>query len=211
MDSRSLIRELSLVTLGLINDNKNKDSIIFDQMQFEITFESALELMTNHCLQELDDCQISLENASNILLDSELREIDSSFFEEVRGEIKKTFIHLENIMNTLSDTLEIPKLIAISGQKQVRDDIKSRLSKVLNNILIIDKKIDDVMEDWRFKRLPRIDRDILRLAYVDIVFLNTPVSVACNEAVNLANKYSDTKGRKMINGILRRMQKEKIK
>ena len=66
------------------------------------------------------------------------------------------------------------------------------------------------MEGWRFKRLPRIDRDILRLAFVDIKYLNVPVSVACNEAVNLANKYSDSQGRKMINGVLRRLQNEKF-
>ncbi len=62
------------------------------------------------------------------------------------------------------------------------------------------------MDGWRLKRLPRIDRDILRLAYVDINFLNTPVAVACDEAVNLANKYSDLQGRKFINGVLRRLQ-----
>ena len=67
------------------------------------------------------------------------------------------------------------------------------------------------MDGWRLKRLPRIDRDILRLAYVDINFLNTPIAVACDEAVNLANKYSDTQGRKMINGVLRRLQKVKVK
>ena len=62
------------------------------------------------------------------------------------------------------------------------------------------------MDGWRLKRLPRIDRDILRLAYVDINFLNTPVAVACDEAVNLANKYSDLQGKKFINGVLRRLQ-----
>ena len=58
---------------------------------------------------------------------------------------------------------------------------------------------------------PRVDRDILRLAYVDINYLDTPVAVACDEAVNLANKYSDTQGRKMINGVLRRLQRVKVK
>ena len=62
------------------------------------------------------------------------------------------------------------------------------------------------MDGWKFTRLPRIDRDILRLAYVDINFLGTPVAVACDEAVNLANKYSDIQGRKFINGVLRRLQ-----
>ena len=42
-------------------------------------------------------------------------------------------------------------------------------------------------------------------------FLNTPVSVACDEAVSLANKYSDIQGRKMINGVLRRLQNIKLK
>ena len=66
------------------------------------------------------------------------------------------------------------------------------------------------MEGWRLTRLPRIDRDILRLAYVDINFLSTPVAVSCDEAVNLANKYSDTQGRKLINGVLRRLQTVKF-
>ena len=66
------------------------------------------------------------------------------------------------------------------------------------------------MEGWRLKRLPRIDRDILRLAYVDIYYLNTPIAVSCDEAVNLANKYSDTQGRKFINGVLRRLQDIKV-
>ena len=92
----------------------------------------------------------------------------------------------------------------------VRNEVKNRISIVLKNIFDIDSNIDSVMEGWRFKRLPRIDRDILRLAFVDIEYLNIPVSVACNEAVNLANKYSDKQGRKMINGILRRLQNEKL-
>ena len=74
-----------------------------------------------------------------------------------------------------------------------------------------DSDIDQVMDGWRLKRLPRNDREILSLAYVDINFLNTPVAVACDEAVNLANKYSDIQGRKMINGVLRRLQRVKVK
>jgi N utilization substance protein B len=39
---------------------------------------------------------------------------------------------------------------------------------------------------------------------VDIEQFNTPAAVACNEAVELANRYSDEQGRRMINGVLRR-------
>ena len=113
-------------------------------------------------------------------------------------------------MNTLSVTLDFPRLIASSGQSDLRDDVKKRIHNIVNNISIIDSEIDQVMEGWRLKRLPRVDRDILRLAYVDINFLNTPVAVACDEAVNLANKYSDTQGRKLINGVLRRLQTAEV-
>ena len=113
-------------------------------------------------------------------------------------------------MNTLSITLDFPKLIVSSGQIDVRDDVNKRISTTINNLTIIDSDIDQAMDGWKLKRLPRIDRDILRLAYVDINFLNTPVAVACDEAVNLANKYSDIQGRKLINGILRRLQTVKL-
>ena len=206
MDNRSLTRELSLISLGLINDNIDQQNFDINSINIESIFDSAIELMINHCREELAECQDNLEKTYSKILESELSEIKNALFEKSRNEIKETVSHIELVMNTLSDILDFPKLIAISDHIEVRNDIKNRISKVLKNIFHIDSKIDNVMEGWRFKRLPRIDRDILRLAFVDIKYLNIPISVACNEAVNLANKYSDIQGRKMINGILRRLQ-----
>ena len=210
MDNRSLTRELSLISLGLINDNIDQQNFDIDTINVETIFDSAIELMINHCREELAECQHNLEKTYSKILESELSEIKNVLFEKSRNEIKETVSYIELVMNTLSDILDLPKLIAISDHIEVRNDIKNRISKVLKNIFHIDSKIDNVMEGWRFKRLPRIDREILRLAFVDIEYLNIPVSVACNEAVNLANKYSDKQGRKMINGILRRLQDEKL-
>ena len=148
----------------------------------------------------------SLENVSQKILDSELQEGVDSSFSNVRDLLKKSLVKMETIMNTLSITLDFPKLIVSSGQIDIREDVNQRICNIINNLKSIDSDIDQVMVGWRLKRLPRIDRDILRLAYVDINFLNTPVAVACDEAVNLANKYSDLQGRKFINGVLRRLQ-----
>ena len=206
MDHRSLSRELSLISLGLIKDNKERNNFDIDDINFESIFESGIELMINHCREELAECEDKLDKTCTKILDSELSSTRSELFEKSRNEIKETISDIEIVMNTLSDILDFPKLIAISDQVEVRNDIKNRISKVLENIFNIDNSINNVMQGWRFKRLPRIDRDILRLAFVDIKYLNIPISVACNEAVNLANKYSDIQGRKMINGILRRLQ-----
>ncbi len=48
-------------------------------------------------------------------------------------------------------------------------------------------------------------------AFVDLIDFNTPTAVTCNEAVNLANRYSDEKGRRMINGVLRKLQNSTLK
>ena len=202
-NKRSLSRELSLISLGLIKD---KGDFKLTEFQIEEIFESALDTLINYCRDELDNCESDLENASQKILDSELQDGLDSSFSNVRDELKKSLKKIENVMNTLSVTLDFPKLIVSSGQIDIREDVNQRIHNVIENLKIIDSEIDQAMDGWRLKRLPRIDRDILRLAYVDINFLSTPVSVACDEAVNLANKYSDTQGRKLINGVLRRLQ-----
>ena len=207
MHNKSLSRELSLISLGLIKD---KGDFKLNKLQIEEIFDSALDSLINHCRDELDNCESELENASQKILDSELQEGVNSSFSNVRDLLKKSLVKMETVMNTLSITLDFPKLIVSSSQIDIRDDVKNRISNTINNLTIIDSDIDQAMDGWRLKRLPRIDRDILRLAYVDINFLNTPVAVACDEAVNLANKYSDMQGRKLINGILRRLQTVKL-
>ena len=201
--NRSLSRELSLISLGLIKD---KNDFKINKLQIEKVIDSALDSLINHCRDELDYCESELENASQKILDSELQEGVDSSFSNVRDELKKSLIKIESVMNTLSVTLDFPQLIVSSEQIDIREDVNQRISNIINNLTIIDSDINQAMDGWRLKRLPRIDRDILRLAYVDIKFLSTPVSVACDEAVHLANKYSDTQGRKFINGVLRRLQ-----
>ena len=201
--NRSLSRELSLISLGLIKDNGD---LKLNKFQIEEIFESALDSLISHCRDELDNCESQLENASQQILESELQEGIDSTFSNVRNELKKSLTKIESVMNTLSTTLDFPKLIVSCEQSDIREDVNQRISNIINNLAIIDSDIDQSMVGWRLKRLPRIDRDILRLAYVDIKFLNTPIAVACDEAVNLANKYSDLQGRKFINGVLRRLQ-----
>ena len=205
--NKSLSRELSLISLGLIKD---KGNLKLNKFQIEQIFESALESLINHCREELDICELELDNASQKILDSELKEGVDSTLSNVREDLKISLKKIEIVMNTLSVTLDFPKLLVSSEQIDIREDVNQRIKKIINNISIIDYEIDQAMDGWKLRRLPRIDRDILRLAYVDINFLKTPIAVACDEAVNLANKYSDIEGRKFINGVLRRLQTVKV-
>ena len=85
-NNKSLSRELSLISLGLIKD---KGDFKLNKSQIEEIFESALDSLINHCRDELDNCESDLENASQKILDSELQEGLDSSFAKVRDDLKK--------------------------------------------------------------------------------------------------------------------------
>ena len=203
MQLKSISRELALLLLGQI---KKKD---IQKINIESLLSKAIESLTQHWRDQLDSCASRLEKANQKLLDSELQE-DASLLEKSRNYIKTCLIDSEIILNSLSESLEFPKLLALVEQKETRELSLKRVALVIEKQEEIDKNLDSVMEGWRLKRLPRIDRDILRLAWVDLIDFNTPISVTCNEAVNLANRYSDQQGRRMINGVLRKLQNSSL-
>ncbi len=203
MQSRTTSRELALLILGQISDAESK---LLHELTLDDLLQKALDSLLQYWREGLDNCAEELENAQQHLLDSELQELDKPAVPLVRNHLQLCIQEAEKILNGLSISLELPRLIALSDQNEIRNGAMKRASLVLEQVANIDQSLDDVMEGWRLKRLPRIDRDILRIAFVDIKFLGTPAAVACNEAVELANKYSDDQGRRMINGVLRRLQ-----
>ena len=204
MQLKSISRELALLLLGQIKKHdKNKINI-------ESLLSKAIESLTQHWREQLDFCALKLETANQQLLDSELQE-DAGLLKKARNHMKTCLIDSENVLNSLSDSIELPKLLALVDEKEIRELALKRVHLVIEKQDELDNSLDSVMEGWRLKRLPRIDRDILRLALVDLIDFNTPTAVTCNEAVNLANRYSDEQGRRMINGVLRKLQNSTLK
>ena len=203
MQLKSISRELALLLLGQI---KKKDTKI---LNIESLLSQAIESLTQHWREQLDLCASKLEKANQELLDSELKE-DAGSLKKSRNHLKICLVDSENILNSLSDSIELPRLLALVDQKAIRELALKRVNLVISKQDEIDQSLDSVMEGWRLKRLPRIDRDILRLALVDLIDFNTPTAVTCNEAVNLANRYSDEQGRRMINGVLRNLQNSNL-
>jgi transcription antitermination protein NusB len=78
---------------------------------------------------------------------------------------------------------------------------------VLANVADLDAKIARAAPAWPIDQMPKIDKNILRIAFFEILVDNmapgrVPVKVAINEAVELAKLYgSDSSGR-FVNGVL---------
>ena len=67
----------------------------------------------------------------------------------------------------------------------------------------LDEVINIYSKGWKTNRLPKVNLAILRLAIYEIKYVDdVPASVAINEAVELAKKYSGEGDYSFINGIL---------
>lgn len=73
----------------------------------------------------------------------------------------------------------------------------------IRNLKEIDAEIMKYSEEWKLERMANTDRNILRLAVYEIIYLDDiPPGVTVNEAVELAKKYGDEESGKFVNGIL---------
>lgn len=81
------------------------------------------------------------------------------------------------------------------------DFVRMSISSFLENFSSIDDKITSNLDSKR-KRLSKVLRSILYLSINEMYFMDIPVSVSINEAVNLAKKYSDEDDYKLVNSIL---------
>ena len=201
MATRSLTRELALLVLGQVPEQKSASVV---DLALDSILDQALDTLTQHWRESLDASAAELDQAQQSLLDSELQQGEIGTHDTVRAHLRASLGSAEQVLNGLSASLELPRLLLLGDHGQIRRGAMERVQKVITQREGIDKRLDQVMEGWRLTRLPRIDRDILRLAVVDLESLRTPAPVAFNEAVELANRYSDEQGRRMINGVLRR-------
>jgi N utilization substance protein B len=67
----------------------------------------------------------------------------------------------------------------------------------------IDEKLCSLSVGWELQRQPAVDRNILRMAIFEMLFLDyIPASVSINEAVELAKRFSTDESGRFINGVL---------
>ena len=77
------------------------------------------------------------------------------------------------------------------------------LDGVLSHMTELDEKISAASVNWSLERIAKVDLTILRLATYEILYEDdVPGSVAINEAVELANRYSEPSSGRFINGVL---------
>ncbi|MDO5733179.1 MAG: transcription antitermination factor NusB [Eubacteriales bacterium] len=76
------------------------------------------------------------------------------------------------------------------------------VESVIDNFESVDDLLDHALRGWQIERIPFIERAILRVALAEILFQDTPTSVAINEALIMVKKYCNDESYAYVNAVL---------
>ena len=93
-------------------------------------------------------------------------------------------------------------------EEEVKDFATSLVKGTVEHLKRIDEVISLYADNWELSRMAAVDRNILRLASYELLYLKEmPPKVSLNEAVDLAKKFGDTESGRFVNGVLDRISK----
>ncbi len=210
MQARRAARELAFILFSqfekTINDysKENLDEVIVKSVR--ILLSSAIdELKTSmgsliDMKNRIDDYEAEHETnlnrpmgAANIPVPLKITSADmTQRIDEMIDVAEKAILGLEIAEFTVLDSEESVKDYAIKIVKSYKENSKK-----------IDSEIEKYSKGWDFDRLVKMDKDILRIALAELLFIQeTPMKVVVDEAVELSKKYSTDDSASFVNGIL---------
>lgn len=105
---------------------------------------------------------------------------------------------------------EALKIVPAPTDSEVLAFGKKLAMDICQKRVVLDGVIEKYALNWKIERMAAIDRNILRLAAFEMMFmLETPVNAIINEAVEIAKKYSTEESGKFVNGILDKIKSER--
>ncbi|MGX4645191.1 transcription antitermination factor NusB [Holzapfeliella sp. JNUCC 80] len=125
-----------------------------------------------------------------------------------RAALQANFIQLSSEL-TADQALETVKDHYLSEEETLPQFLELLVKGVASKKDELNQVIDDRLSDkWQFNRIAKINIAILQLALYELQYTETPTAVAINEALNLADEFSDEKSKKFINGLLSNFSKQ---
>ena len=108
-----------------------------------------------------------------------------------------------NIAEKSMLALEIAEFTTLDSQHDVKNYAIQIADYFQKNHEEVDEIIQKYAKNWDLGRLVKMDKDILRIAIVELLFIkDAPMKVVVDEALELAKKYSTEDSAAFINGVL---------
>ncbi len=90
----------------------------------------------------------------------------------------------------------------LAKESSVRKVAQRRLAYLVENWPSIDASIESISDKWRLDRMHHVERNLIRMAAVELQTESTKRAVLNAESVRLANRYSSQQASRFVNGIV---------
>ncbi|MFA6281783.1 MAG: transcription antitermination factor NusB [Candidatus Omnitrophota bacterium] len=133
----------------------------------------------------------------------------------LRSKAREVVVHLlYQIEMSKADYKEAFKnyLESYPQKQEVIDFSMMLIDGVMMNMPALDSLIKKYVKNWEIERMAVIDRNVLRMAAYEIIFLDEiPPKVSINEAIELAKRFGDVDSPRFVNGVLDKIYKMESK
>ncbi len=217
MQARRASRELALILFSQLGKDLDK----FDSVDFrDIVLNSTRTLIGNSAdelqlisseLNEIKEYIIEYENNHKDNLERPIDALNIPVKIPMTDKMVNKIDILLNAAEKSIAALDVAELTILSE----RSDVKRYIEKIFKTFKEKSKEIDEIIKThaigWDIDRLFKIDKDILRIAIIELVYIkDAPVKVVIDEALELAKKYSTDDSPSFVNGILAKVVEEYV-
>ena len=216
MQARRAARELALILFSQFD----KKITQYNQAEFEDIILKSVRTLTNNALDELKvsvgainamkEYVDTYEAESPVNLSRPLQSNNIPVALPMTSDLSGRLDELLNICEKVVLALEIAEMTALEYTGDVKNYVIEIAATFKEHATEIDGLIKKFARGWDIDRLVKIDKDILRIAIAELVYIESaPVKVVVDEALELAKKYSTDDSSSFINGILGKVINEK--
>ncbi len=209
MQARRAARELALILFSQFDKNITE----YSEKDFEEIMLKSVRLLSNNSSEELKTAVGTLIDMKDYI---DTYEADAPENLERPIGVKNlpvaipTTADMSEKISTLLDitekavfALEIAEFALLESQSEVQEYVVKIAKTFKENYEKIDEEIQKYSKGWDISRLVKMDKDILRIAIVELLFIKeAPMKVVVDEALELAKKYSTDESSAFVNGVL---------
>ena len=209
MQARRASRELALMLFSQFE----KEITHYSRSDFENIMLKSVRILSNSASEELKLTVGSLIDIKSFLDDYEA-EHESNLSRPLGAKNRPVQIPMTDEMIAKVDTMlevaekailamEIAEFTTLENQSEVQNYAIEIAENFKKHCKEVDGEIQKYSNGWDISRLVKIDKDILRIAITELLYVKeAPLKVVVDEAVELAKKYSTEDSSSFVNGIL---------
>ena len=209
MQARRASRELALILFSQFE----KEISHYSRKDFENIMLKSVRILSNSASEELKLTVGSLIDIKS-MLDNYEAEHEINLSRPIGTKNKSVQIPLTDEMISKVDSmldiaekailaLEIAEFTTLENQSEVKNYTIEIAEQFKLHAKEVDGEIQKYSNGWDISRLVKMDKDILRIAITELLYVkDAPLKVVCDEAVELAKKYSTEDSSSFVNGIL---------